>query len=262
MRGSGDHIYGAWFKCHHPRPRAKLRLVCFPHAGGAASFFHTWGGRLAAQVELLATQYPGREDRISEPCIEDMDQLADAAAAALAPALDRPVALFGHSMGAAVAYEVARRLERRYRVSPVRLFVSGHPAPHYQHPSSLHLLDDEQLAAELRRLDGTSELVLEHEELRALVFPIVRSDYRLIETYRTAPGPRLECPVVALLSEDDPEVTLDEARAWRSVTHGNFEVRVFPGNHFYLVPHEPRVIDELLELLDVSIAEPSWPSTP
>jgi len=160
-----------WLRCYAPRPSARLRLVCFPHAGGSASFYWPWVHRVPDHVELLSVQYPGRATRIDEPLLDDMHRLADAVALAVTPLLDRPLALFGHSMGALVAYEVTLRIS-----TPVLLFASARPAPVHARPGSKHLADDEALWAEVRRLGGVDELIVAQPEMRTLALPVLRND--------------------------------------------------------------------------------------
>jgi pyochelin biosynthetic protein PchC len=207
--------------------------VCLPHAGGTAGFFRTWAAELPPDVELHCVQYPGREDRLNEPLVDDMGALADAVSGALVPLLDRPVALFGHSLGAAVAYEVAQRIQRHSVAEPVALFLSGRPGPRHERGGSVHLATDEVLVDELGRLDGTGAPVLAHPALMRLILPIVRNDYRLSETYRPASS-RVDCAVVACLGANDSEVTTEEALGWQEVTSGAFDCWAFPGGHFYL----------------------------
>jgi pyochelin biosynthetic protein PchC len=239
-----------------------MRLVCFPHAGGSARFFRSWAGQLPVTIELLAVQYPGREDRLDEECLTDMGQIADRIAAVLDPVMDRPLVLFGHSLGAAIAYEVARRLGRRTGQGPAALFVSGRPAPSRQRAESLHLAQDHVLWDDVRRLAGTRGQVLDHPELASLMLPTLRGDYRLSETYRSAPGPLLRCPVIACLGDSDPEVTPAEARCWGEVTGGGFSLQVFAGDHFYLVSREAEVVAMLVSQLAAHAVGMAWPSAP
>ncbi|MET9453260.1 alpha/beta fold hydrolase [Streptomyces cinerochromogenes] len=236
-----------WIRRFHPAPQARVRLACLPHAGGSASFFFGTSRALSPAVEVLAVQYPGRMDRYAEPLIDSMSRLADQVTDALLPFTDRPLALFGHSMGASLAFEVARRLERR-GAAPLALVVSGRPAPHRLRDGSLHLGGDEQLVEEITRLNGTLPAFLEDEDLLRMWLPVIRNDYQVIETYRYEPGPALTVPVTAHVGLTDPKATVEEVRAWAEHTTGPFELHTHPGGHFYLaapgsplVPHLSRL---------------------
>jgi pyochelin biosynthesis protein PchC len=230
--GPRTHM-AAWIRQFHPAPEAVSRLVCFPHAGGSATYFFPFSRDLASGTDVVAVQYPGRQDRWREPCVEDLQVLADLVTAELPPWLDRPVAFFGHSMGALLAFEVARRLQEQ-GVELMSLFVSGRRAPACLRDERLHLAADERLIADLKRLNGTDGKVLENDDVLRMVLPCLRSDYKAVETYRYQPGPRLSCPVAVLTGEDDPQVTPEEARSWENHTSAGFDLRTFPGGHFYL----------------------------
>ncbi|MFI2645698.1 thioesterase II family protein [Streptomyces sp. NPDC018610] len=237
-----------WFHRYEPAPRATRRLVCFPHAGGAASYFVPVARAMAGRTEVLAVQYPGRQERRHEPCVTSVEELARAAVDALAPSPDRPLTLFGHSMGAMVAFEAARLLEREGK-GPRALVVSGRRAPSRVRPAQdlVHLRDDEGLMAEIRRLSGTDDRILADEELLRMILPAIRSDYRAVESYRYRQGPPLSCPVLALIGDDDPQVTRDEAQAWAEHTTARFDMTVFPGGHFYLNSQGEAVIRAIEE---------------
>jgi pyochelin biosynthesis protein PchC len=252
-----------WLRRPPGRQQGWRRVVCFPHAGGGASFFRSWADGLPASVDLLAVQYPGREDRAREPAIARMDELADAVAGAVGELLGQPLVLFGHSMGASVAHEVARRIGARAGSRLRGLVVSGQPGPRHLVPGTLHLEPDEAIWADVVRLNGTATPLTGHEELRRLLLPTLRSDYRLIETYRPRPGQRLGCPVVACLGGADPDVTREQAASWSETTSGPFELRVFPGDHFYLKRCRDELIAAVLQTLGVPAWEATpWPSTP
>jgi surfactin synthase thioesterase subunit len=231
-----------WIRRFHPAPDAGTRLVCLPHAGGSASFYFPVSRALSPSLDVLAVQYPGRQDRMGEPPVGDLDELADRAFAALSGWLDRPAVLFGHSLGATVGFEVARRMQATGR-APVALVVSARRAPSVQRPETVHLRSDDGLLAELTGLSGTDPRLLGDPDLLRAVLPVLRSDYRAAETYRYRPGPRLTCPVTALTGDEDPKVTLDEARAWGGHTDAGFEFHVFAGGHFYLASHQDAVLD-------------------
>jgi pyochelin biosynthetic protein PchC len=223
---------------------------------------------LPADVELIAVQYPGREDRWSDPMVDRMEELVSAVADSLAPVLHRPYALFGHSMGTAVAWELAHELRERGVSGPRRLFVSGREAPGTAQVGEVHRQDDAALCAELERLGGTHPEVLADPELRTTMLGYIRNDYRLIETYRPTARPLLNCPIEVFTGDADPEVRLarSDVRAggWAALTTAHTAVQVFPGDHFYLNSQRERVVSTVLRRLSPSFARDTrgWPSTP
>ncbi|MEV8409330.1 alpha/beta fold hydrolase [Streptomyces niveus] len=231
-------------------PDSGIRLLCLPHAGGSASFFLPVARALAPVADVLAVQYPGRQDRRAEPCATSVTELADR----LLPVLldgwtDRPLVLFGHSMGASVAFELAGLLERETGTAPASLIASGRRAPSRPAPEQVHKLGDEALLAEVRSLSGTDTRILDDDETLRLVLPVLLADYRAAETYRPDRFNRVSCPVVALVGDDDPKVPLDDARAWQEHTSGTFEMHVFPGGHFYLIDRAPDVVAHIRDAI-------------
>jgi surfactin synthase thioesterase subunit len=231
-----------WVRRFGDTSDAELRLICFPHAGGAATFFLPLSSRLAPGVEVLAMQYPGRQDRRYEPFIDDIDDLANAIFAALCDGWVKcPFAFFGHSMGAVVAFEVARRFRRTGRCGPLGILASGRRAPSMYRDEQVHRSDDTRLIAEVRRLNGTDSSLLDDDELLRMILPAIRADYRAVERYRYQSDGDLTCPIHVLVGDCDPQVTEAEARAWSAHTSGHFRLRTFPGGHFYLVPLQEAV---------------------
>ncbi|NGO07876.1 thioesterase [Streptomyces sp. HC44] len=226
-------VLNTWLRTFWPRPDAALSMVFFPHAGGSAGFYRPLAQDLPEYVEPVIVQYPGRADRVQEPPCGHMDELADALAEALAPLAGKPVWLFGHSMGASVAHEVARRLAAQGGPRAQHVIVSGRPGPARQRPGDKHL-DDDRLWSDVRGLGGTDSRLLALPEIRAMALPAIRADYRLIETYRPWLGTDLDVPVTACFSDGDPEVDREDMEAWRPVTTGPFAVERFRGGHFYL----------------------------
>lgn len=243
----------AWIRRLRPRSAAAAsrRLVCFPHAGGSASYFAPLAQALPDAVDLVALQYPARQERLSEPGIASIDELVAAILPQLDGWLDQPFALFGHSMGAIVAYEVARILEHQRGTVPLALVVSGRRAPSTWRDEHVHRGGDRALVREVVRLGGTPSQLLDDEDVHQMMLPALRSDYRAIETYEWQPGPPLSCPIWAVLGETDPLTTQVEAQRWAAQTTAHFELRTFRGGHFYLVAHLP----ELAELLVRSLAD-------
>ncbi|MBT2386234.1 thioesterase [Streptomyces sp. ISL-11] len=234
-----------WIRRFHPRPDSDVRLVCLPHAGGSASFFFPVSQAMPESVEVLCVQYPGRQDRRKEPLIDNIPDLADRVFAALLPWAEKPLALFGHSMGATLAFEIARRFERERGTVLAGVFASGRRAPSAPRHETVHERDDEGILRELRSLSGTNTQILGDEEVLRMVLPAIRADYRAAETYTYEPGEPLRCPVVGLTGDDDPKVTVAEARAWGDHTDGAFDFHVFPGGHFFLANHQ-REINRLI----------------
>ncbi|MFV0127802.1 thioesterase II family protein [Streptomyces sp. HMX112] len=245
----------AWIRNFHPAPRAGVRLFCFPHAGGAASAYFPFSAALSGEVEVLTFQYPGRQDRLAEPPPADLDSLVEACLAELSPYTAEPFAIFGHSMGAVIGYEVARRLESAGRARPAALFVSGRQAPSLPWPPEGLVPedgpDDDWVIGEARRLGGVDPALLDEPELRRLTLPALRADLRAIFAHTHRPGPRLTCPLTALTGDRDPSVTVAGARAWHSETTGPFDLHVFPGGHFYLNDQLP----EVTKLIATSLPE-------
>ncbi|WUI02381.1 alpha/beta fold hydrolase [Spirillospora sp. NBC_00431] len=239
-----------WFRCAESRPWASLRLFCLPHAGGSAVFFRPWAKEVNPAVEVHAVQYPGRADRLGEPLIDDADRVARIIAGEMAPLIDRPAAVFGHSMGAVLAYEVTRLLQER-GTPPVHLFVSGTRPPHDRDDVPVSERDDDALVDEILALGGTDAEVLRNAELRALVLPYVRNDFALLEKYVHRAGTRLTVPITAIIGDADTHVSEEQATGWADVTDGGFAMTVLPGDHFYLVGRQRDVIAEIHRTLGV-----------
>lgn len=211
-------------------------LICFPHAGGSVLSFGPLARRIGAEYDVLAVQYPGRQDRRAEPLVGNIPDLVEGLLPALVEALDgvENFSLFGHSMGSVVAFEAGRRLERESGAAPSVLFASGRRAPSAPQSGGVHLLNDEDLCEQLVRFGGTPTALLADPEFRSMILSVVRNDYRAIETYECAPGAMVECPIVALTGDRDPDASLADIEAWRAHTSGSFFATSFPGGHFFI----------------------------
>ncbi|WP_440071730.1 thioesterase II family protein [Streptosporangium sp. OZ121] len=232
-------------ECSLAEPRA--RLVCFPHAGGAPMSYHGWQDRLPADVELSAVCYPGRQNRVNERPIDRMETLVDHVCRALVTLADRPLALFGHGMGAVVAYEVAVRLAGRYRISPAALLVSAHAAPHLCADDARRIpIGDRQLAEQAAAANPT---LLRFPELMDLAMIALRADHDLLHAYRPAFTPPVTAPIIGYLGTDDPRVSHGEMRAWSRVAGSGFELRTFPGSPFCPMDAEGALVADIAERL-------------
>jgi medium-chain acyl-[acyl-carrier-protein] hydrolase len=240
-----------WILTFHTAAAPRARLFCFPHAGGGASAFREWAGLVPAGVEVCAVQPPGRENRLREPPLTALPPLVVEAAAALLPWLDLPFAFFGHSLGALAAFEVARQLRRQGAPTPTWLFAAGCEAPQRLRPADppLHALPRERFLAELRRLEGTPEAVLNSAELLDVLLPLLRADFAVLETYRYRPELPLACPITAVGGVEDRQISRDDLAAWGEQTAAGVEMHLLPGGHFF-----PRTACAgLLELLNVPL---------
>ena len=223
-----------WLVNQKPNRRASVRLFCFPYAGGGDSIFRSWQEGLSDRIEVCPVQLPGRGSRIAEPPYTEMDQLVRVAGQALAPHLDKPFALFGHSMGALIAFELARHLRGEYSVQPVHLFVSGRCSPQTRsEPLDLQLFDCE-FREILRRNNGTPEEALENPELMELMLPVIRADLLLCKSYIYTPGPPFSFSITAFGGLEDHGVPRYCIEGWREHTTGRFVLRMLPGDHFFL----------------------------
>lgn len=233
-----------FLRFYQPAASAPLLLICFPHAGGSASTFRQWSDFLdSSEVELAVIQYPGREDRFAEPLINNMSELLHALQHSLLPHLEgRRFAFLGHSMGGAVAHELAQQLAA-ISLEPLMLIISGRQPPEFHKlDSRIHLSSDEHILEELVRLNSNNHTLCQHPELAEVLLPIIRNDYRLVETYRPQPARLLSCPIMVLSGEEDSELPLSQAEAWASCTTEECIVHRFPGDHFFIASQRAAVI--------------------
>jgi surfactin synthase thioesterase subunit len=239
------HLFPFRRKLDHPQ----LRLLCFPYAGGAAALYRPWPGLLERTIDVCPVELPGRGVRMSEPPLSDMTTLVDVLVPAIEPLLDGvPVALFGHSMGARIAFEIARRFDGRI----THLFASGSPAPgtRWRHAAAgdrrpTAQLTDDEFKQRLRDLGGTPPQLLEDDDLMARVLPVVRADFVLIERYRCEPAVRVACPITVFAGVDDERASPTAATAWELRTTARCRIVELDAGHFFLESHRARLFEEI-----------------
>jgi surfactin synthase thioesterase subunit len=235
-----------WFVTRGSRAGARLRLFCLPFAGGGAHTYRGWQAALGPEIEVCAVRLPGRENRLGEPPFAAMDRLVGALTDVVATRLDLPFAIFGHSMGAHVGFELIRRLRRDHDREPARLIASARFAPQLPDPDPpIHHLPDAEFVAELRELEGTPPEVFESPELLELVLPMLRADFTLCETYAYRPEPPLACPISVYGGLGDWTIDRGQLEAWREQTASEFVLRMFPGDHFFIQTQGPKLLETL-----------------
>lgn len=231
------------------RPGTGLRLIGFSYAGGGPSLFRTWTGDLLHDIELCAVHLPGRESRMNEPPVGDLRRVVTELAEAIEPGCDRPLALFGHSIGGLLAFECARELRRRYGINLVHLFVSGCPAPQLRDQERLCDLPDGDFLERMRRFNGTPREILEHTEMMELMLPTLRADFSLRDTYIHEDEPPLNCPISAFGGMADDAVRTEQLEHWRSHTAAGFQLWLFQGDHFFIRTAQSVVVEAVTSIL-------------
>lgn len=251
MQTTAMHDGMVWLAGRVPSPAARIRVFCFPYAGLGSSVFRPWIGALGNEVDFCPVQLPGRETREEEAPFRRMDSLADATAAALAPHLGLPFAFFGHSLGAVLAFELARRF--RGHAAFQRLFVSARRAPHLadgalpiSHLPQARFVDEVQ-----RRYRGIPQAVLECPELVERLLPRLRADFELLETYTFRPADPLPCPISVFGGSRDTTVSGADLGAWRAHTAASIRVRTVDGPHLFLQERRLELVDAVAEDLAV-----------
>ncbi len=232
------------------RTAPRLRLVCLPYAGAGASIYQTWPDLLPDDIEVLAIQLPGREDRKSEPGFLELDPLVQVLGEVIRPYLQVPVALFGHCAGSLLAYELAGELRDHFGVLPRHLFVSAQPAPHLRPRNPpMHALPDEEFRAAVVELGGAPPDVLAADDLFAYLLGGLRADFALWERYAYQPRPPIDCPITAFGGDQDERATITELAEWHGHTTGRLRLQIFAGGHFFITQRAAEVAGKIVEAL-------------
>jgi medium-chain acyl-[acyl-carrier-protein] hydrolase len=224
-----------WAVVPRPNPDPRVRLLCFPYAGGSAATYRTWSDVLPPDIEVQAIQLPGREWRLKEDLYTSVFPLVEDLADVLKDLFETPFAFFGHSLGALISFELARELRRRGLALPERLFLSAHRAPHLpKQLPDIHDGPDEAFVEGLRRLEGTPDELLANEELMELILPALRADFAMAETYVCPTEPPLDCPISAFGGLGDLVTDRPKLEPWAEHTTAEFKLRMVPGGHFFV----------------------------
>ena len=246
----------AWATRPDPRPDARVRLVCFPHAGGGAAAFRGWTVELPETVELVAVRLPGRESRFGEPAIADWPTLLDSLDTALQEVVARPYVLLGHSLGAMIAYEVACRMTA-LGSPPLGLVLVGCRAPHLPMlVPAIHDLEGDDFVAQLGRFAGTDPRVLADPRLLKLLAPMLRADLALAETWPPGPSVPVEVPLTTFSGRDDPMAPPATVAAWSGYARDRFTAHQLDGDHFSLLAQPSRLLGPMRADID------AWSSPP
>lgn len=251
-RGAAVRRLPAGLSCTRPQPHAQLRLVCFAHAGGGPQLFRHWADLLSFEVEVWTVTLPGRGSRLREQPVTEWKPLLAELSATISAQISGPIAIFGHSLGALLAFEVARCLTAA-GIEPAQLVVSGRPGPAVSLPLTLPADDLVLMKLVDERYGGVPEEVLAVPELVEHFAPILRSDLGLVTGYDYHRDPVLSCPIAALAGIEDSDITVQSLAEWGQETTGDFVSQRFPGGHFYLTEQTSNVLETLRELLIAKI---------
>lgn len=223
--------------------RPRIQLYCFPYAGGNAAHFLGWQSALGPDVEICAVQLPGRGGRLVEPPLRSIDEIVSALTHVFPRSPHQPYALFGHSLGGLLAFELARLLIAPDHTPPCHLFVSGCSAPRYRKLiEPLNEFDDDALIEQLRGYNGTPSELLDHRELMTLMFPAIRADFFMAREYLYKTGPKLKIPITVLAGRADLHDRPEQIDGWQLETDEGVETVWFDGDHFFIDSHQAAVL--------------------
>jgi medium-chain acyl-[acyl-carrier-protein] hydrolase len=233
----------AWFQFGTTDEQIELKMFCFPYAGGTALVFKKWADFLPPAVQVISVELPGRGARLKEPPFVSLPTLIDELEDVIWPLLDKPFVFFGHSMGAIIAFELARCLRRKHGREPQTLFIAGRRAAQIARSEQVtYNLPRDEFIEELIKLDGTPKEVIEHAELMELMIPLLRADFQLVQTYEYVPDTPLRCPIITYGGLQDYETPRDLLLPWKEQTSSRFALHMLPGDHFFIRSHQPRLL--------------------
>ncbi|RZM76729.1 thioesterase II family protein [Pseudoalteromonas rubra] len=232
-----------------PNPNAKLRLFCFPYAGGSPAIFMPWSGELHPEVELVLLQFPGRGARMGEPAHIEMQHKVDELLAHQAFLTEKPYVLMGHSLGSRVIFEVTKHLVEQNAPLPLHLIASGSRAPHTgSSKAQTYHLPHDAFIEELYKLNGTPKELLEHKELMELLLPLLRADFQIAECYQ-AQATALPCPITVFHGHDDIDISAEQLHGWQDLSEHKIDIHYFNGGHFFINQCRDEVLHTVNQVL-------------
>lgn len=225
-----------------------VRLFCLPYAGGSARIFTEWAARLPGWIDVAPLELPGRGFRFDEPVLDDLDELVEDLHATVKARLDRPFAVFGHSLGAMLGFELIRRLERDAGRA-IHFYPSGAGAPCLPTRNPAPQFSAGAMRAHLAGLGGTPRELVDNDELMELMMPVLKADFSIADTYRCSTEHKLRCPTTAFCGVDDNEAPSSDVLAWRRHVSAPFAVRFLPGGHFFVNSARAELLAQLTSSL-------------
>lgn len=225
-----------WIKYGNKNPDAKIRLFCLPYAGASASIYNKWQNEFGKLIEVQPIQLPGRENRYEEKYDTNVKDLVQNISVGIEQFLDKPFAIFGHSMGAILAYELSCEIYKRYAKKLTALFVSACRCPEQMsdYKPIIHNLPDDEFFKAVQGYNGIHPEFLQSKEFIQYFIPILRNDFKTVETYTYEKKSQLECPIIAYCGINDSNILTDQVIKWQDYTSDKFSYKIFEGDHFFI----------------------------
>src|ERR1035437_3723645 len=245
-----------WFLITNPKPNAEYRLFCFPYAGGSATAYLAWEDLLPGNIELVAIQPPGHANRLNESLLTSVHQMADQIVSAIGPWLNFPYIIYGHSLGSALSFELLHALNAKHFPSPIRFFSGGRGAPHATpRIPPIHDYPFEKFKSELKKLNGTPEVILNNADLMEIFVPILRTDFKAAYAYRREPVVKLQCDVSVFGGAKDDKVMREDLAGWQDHFTRKIDFRIFEGGHFFMDENRASVVNAICESIKTRSAD-------
>jgi len=236
----------SWLPSINTDEAVKYRVFCFPFAGAGSSIYRSWIEEMRPEIDVCPIQLPGRENRIQEPAIDNVEQMVAEVIEVIKSYLDTPFAFFGHCIGALIGYELASELKRQFQPAPEHIYVSAFRAPDYENPNRvLHGLTDMEIKEELRGYGGFPDAVLDNDDVMCTLMPMLRADFALHENYGFNGYQRLECPISVFGGDEDHIVRQEHMENWKDRSEAEVNMRIFKGGHFFLSANKEAILEEI-----------------